>query len=137
VTCGSRSEVRDVDHLAFGKVSQAAEVPMVQPDEGKLLDEAQLARLRAVGVPRRFTTGEVLVAAGERDYPFQLLKDGGAEVVRSATPSRAEMELRRWGPGEFAGEWGLITGEAAILTIRATGPGLLHEIPRDVCFSRP
>jgi thioredoxin reductase (NADPH) len=105
---------------------------MAQPGEHRLLTDAQLARLRAAGEPRRFTTGEVLVAAGERDYPFQLLEEGGAEVVRSATPDRPEMELRRWVPGEFTGEWGLITGEAAILTIRATGSGMLHEIPREV-----
>jgi len=95
-----------------------------------LLNDAQLARLRAIGAPRRFGRGEVLVAPGDRDYPFQLLAEGGAEVVRTATPDRPEMALRRWGPGEFTGEWGLITGQAAFLTIRATEPGLLHEIPR-------
>ena len=99
--------------------------------ERSLLTGVLLARLRAVGEPRRFTAGEVLVAPGERDYPFQLLEQGGAEVVRAATPDRPESVIRRWGPGEFAGEWGLITGQAAFLTIRATGPGLLHEIPRD------
>jgi thioredoxin reductase (NADPH) len=95
-----------------------------------LLNESQLARLRAIGAPRRFRGGEVLVAPGDRDYPFQLLAEGGAEAVRSATPDRTEIVIRRWGPGEFAGEWGLITGQAAFLTIRATEPGLLHEIPR-------
>jgi thioredoxin reductase (NADPH) len=100
-------------------------------DERTLLSQAQLARLRAIGEPRRFTTGEVLVALGERDYPFQLLEHGEAEVVRAGSPDHPEMVLRRWGSGAFAGEWGLITGQAAFLTIRASSPGLLYEIPRD------
>jgi thioredoxin reductase (NADPH) len=104
---------------------------MAQSDQSPRLNEAQLARLRAIGAPRRFTTGEVLIAPGERDYPFQLLDQGGAEVVRTATLDRPEIVIRRWGPGEFSGEWGLITGEAAFLTIRATRAGLLHEIPRE------
>ena len=104
---------------------------MADPPEIRFLNEAQLARLRAIGKPRRVAAGEVLVAAGERDYPFLLLERGGAEVVRSASPDRPEMVLRRWGAGEFGGEWGLITGQVAFLTIRATEPGLLREIPRD------
>jgi thioredoxin reductase (NADPH) len=107
------------------------EALMASFDRHPLLSEAQRARLRAIGEPRRFTGGEVLIAPGQRDYPFQLLEEGGAEVVRAATPDRPEIVLRRWGPGGFTGEWGMITGQAAFLTIRATGPGLLHEIPRD------
>jgi thioredoxin reductase (NADPH) len=104
---------------------------MADAEERTLLNPAELEHLRAIGEPRRFAAGEVLVALGERDYPFQLLQTGGAEVVRSATPDRPEMPLRRWGPGEFAGEWGLITGQAAFLTIRGTEPGVLYEIPRE------
>jgi thioredoxin reductase (NADPH) len=104
---------------------------VTEDDQSHLLDEDQLTRLRAIGEARRFAAGEVLVTPGQRDYPFQLLDEGGAEVVRSATPDRPEMVLRHWGPNEFAGEWGLITGQAAFLTIRATSAGQLHELPRD------
>ena len=103
---------------------------MAHAREPARLNEAQLARLRAVGERQRFAAGDVLVAPGQRDYPFQLLEQGRAEVVRSATPDRPEIVLRRWGPGDFAGEWGLVTGQAAFLTIRATAPGVLYEIPR-------
>ena len=104
---------------------------MAQHGEPPPLSEAQLGRLRAFGASRRFEPGEVLVAPGQLDYPFQLLDEGGAEVVRAATPDRPELVLRRWGPDDFAGEWGLITGQAAFLTIRAATAGALHEIPRD------
>jgi len=108
-----------------------AEVRMAELNERVRLSKAQLARLRAAGELRRFTAGELLLGPGERDYPFLLLREGRAEVVRCATPDRPEVVLGRWGPGDFAGEWGLITGEAALLATRATEPGLLHEIPRE------
>jgi CRP-like cAMP-binding protein len=52
-------------------------------------------------------------------------------VVRTATPDRAELVLGRWRLGDFAGEWGLITGEAALLATRAIEPGLLHKMQRE------
>jgi CRP-like cAMP-binding protein len=79
-----------------------------------VLDDDQRAHLRAIGHARRFAEGDVLVGPGDRDYPFMLLASGGAEVVRAATPDRPEMVLRRWSADEFAGEWGLITGEAGV-----------------------
>jgi thioredoxin reductase (NADPH) len=100
-------------------------------DERVLLTEAKLVRLRAAGELRRFAAGEVLLEPGERRYPFLLLGEGRAEVVRFATPDRPEMVLDRLGPGDFVGEWGLITGEAAFLAARAIQPGLLYEIPRE------
>jgi CRP-like cAMP-binding protein len=103
---------------------------MAQSDEPRVLSDAQLARLRTVGQPRRYHRGDVLVAAGERDYPFLLVDDGSAEVVRGRTPGRPEVVLRRWRAGEFAREWGLITGQLAFLTIRASEPALVHEIAR-------
>jgi thioredoxin reductase (NADPH) len=100
-------------------------------DERVRLSRPQLAHLRAVGEVRRFTAGGVLLEPGERDYPFLLIEEGRVEVVRFATPDRPELVLDRWGPGEFAGEWGLITGEGAFLAVRAVESGLLHEIPRE------
>jgi thioredoxin reductase (NADPH) len=104
---------------------------MPELDEHVRLSEVDLARLRAAGSLRRFAAGEVLLEPGKLDYPFLLIQEGRAEAVRFATPDRPEVVLVHWGPDEFAGEWGLITGEAAFLATRATEPGLLHEIPRE------
>jgi thioredoxin reductase (NADPH) len=100
------------------------------PQGRPLLTEAQLSHLRSVGQMRRFTAGEVLLEPGQRDYPFLLLGEGRADVVRFGTPGRPEIVLGGWDAGEFAGDWGLITGEAALVATRAAEPGLLHEIPR-------
>jgi len=104
---------------------------MSELDEHVRLSEPHLVRLRAAGELRRFTAGEVLLEPGKLDYPFLLMREGRAEAVRFATPDRQEIVLARWGPDEFAGEWSLITGEAAFLATRATEPGLLYEIPRE------
>jgi thioredoxin reductase (NADPH) len=100
-------------------------------DERLCLSAPQLARFRSAGEARPFAAGEVLLEPGERDYPFLLVGEGRVEVVRPATPDRPEVVLAQWGPGEFAGEWGLISGEAALLATRAIEPGLAHEIPRE------
>jgi thioredoxin reductase (NADPH) len=99
-------------------------------EEDTTLSGAQLAYLRAIGLPRPFEDGEVLVAPGERDYPFLLIERGFVEAVRTATPDRPEIVISRRGRGDFAGEWGMITGQAAFLTIRGSGQGLVYEISR-------
>jgi len=96
----------------------------------RLLTEAQLARLREIGEPRRFEVGEPFIVAGQ-GYPFMLLASGRAEVVRCATPDSPELVLWSWGPDDFLGEWGLIIGQAAFLKARAAEPGMLHEIQRE------
>ena len=95
-----------------------------------MLTQAQFARLAAIGVPRDCAPGEDLIVAGDRDYPLALIESGEVEAVRTATRNRPLNVVRRWGPGEFTGEWGLITGEAAFLTIRVASPARIVEIAR-------
>jgi thioredoxin reductase (NADPH) len=94
------------------------------------LSEAQLARLAALGQRRECEPGEELVRPGDTDYPIALIESGEVDVVRPATPNRPEQVLRRWGPGEFSGEWGVVTGEAAFLMIRVASRARIVEIPR-------
>jgi thioredoxin reductase (NADPH) len=96
-----------------------------------MLLQAQLARLAALGTRRECDAGEELVRPGDTDYPLALVVSGEVEVVRLATPSWPMHVVRRWGAGEFTGEWGVVTGEAAFLTIRVTSAGAqIVEIPR-------
>lgn len=48
---------------------------MAHPTERTQLSDRQLARLRAIGEPQRFTAGEVLVRPGEPGYPFFGVRD--------------------------------------------------------------
>lgn len=74
--------------------------------------------------------GRGVTRVGRARLCVQVLRQGRADVVRLATPHRPEAVLDRLSQGDFVGEWGLISGEAALLAARATEPGLLHEIPR-------
>lgn len=104
-----------------------APVPDAAPP---LLDDAQFTRLAALGERRAVHAGDVLIAPGELDYPFHLIEAGEVEVVRAATPDRPELVLRTWGAGAFTGEWSLVTGQAAFVTVRASTTGFVVEIPR-------
>jgi hypothetical protein len=46
----------------------------------------------------------VLVAPGDRDYPFLLIERGFAEAVRTAAPDRPKTVISRRRRGDFAGE---------------------------------
>ena len=95
-----------------------------------MLSQGQIARLAALGQRRECEPGEQLVGPGDTDYPIALVETGEVEVVRPATLNRPAQVLRRWGPGEFTGEWGVVTGEAAFLTIRVASQARIVEIPR-------
>ena len=95
-----------------------------------MLSQAQINRLAALGQRRESAPGEELVRPGDTDYPIALIESGEVEVVRPASLNRPEQVLRRWGPGEFTGEWGAVTGEAAFLTIRVASEARVVEVPR-------
>jgi thioredoxin reductase (NADPH) len=100
-----------------------------------VLSEAHFARLAALGRRRDCESGEPLVRPGETDYPIALVESGAVEVVRPATQARPAQVLRRWGPGEFTGEWGAVTGEAAFLEIRVAARARIVEIPRSLLLT--
>jgi thioredoxin reductase (NADPH) len=70
----------------------------------------------------------VLFRSGDASYDFFLLEDASADVVREATPDSPEALVGHRGPGEFLGELGLLTGQTAYLTARATTPGTVTRI---------
>jgi thioredoxin reductase (NADPH) len=95
-----------------------------------MLTQAQIDRLAALGTGRDCEAGEELVRPGDTDYPLALVQSGEVEVVRLPAPGLPMQVVRRWGAGEFTGEWGVVTGEAAFLTIRVSSAARIVEIPR-------
>jgi thioredoxin reductase (NADPH) len=93
------------------------------------LTAAQLAALTARGRPQQTAAGDVLYAAGDRDFDFIIVESGEVDVIRPAMPGEPEEALiARWGPGQFLGELNLITGQDAIMTTRVRVPGVVHRI---------
>ena len=107
-----------------------AELPPEQPGSRPILTEVQLDVLRRYGVEEAVTTGDVLFADGDEHYDLIVTLEGGAEIVEHyGQPDEAAIVA--YGPLEFLGEMGLLTGQHAYLTAVASGPGRILRIPID------
>ncbi len=87
------------------------------------------------GVVREITlsAGEVLFEEGEPSETVALVLEGELEVVRR-TGSR-EVVLGTIGPGEYAGEMGVMEGRRRAATVRARQPARLRLLDRESFFA--
>jgi thioredoxin reductase (NADPH) len=106
---------------------------MTRSRESPELTERQLARLRSYGTPDALEVGETAFAAGDPSYDLIVIDEGAIDVVRPATPNGPEAALIRFGAGDFVGELGLLTGQAAYLTARVVRRSRVQRIgPRQL-----
>jgi thioredoxin reductase (NADPH) len=85
------------------------------------LTDAQLAEIAAFGEEREMAAGELLFQAGDASQDLFVVLAGQAEVVR---PDGEEAELiASYGPGGFAGELNLLTGQRRFLSCRVVEDG--------------
>jgi thioredoxin reductase (NADPH) len=96
-----------------GPASEASAYPV--------LDDSQLARLRRYGTRRRVTSGEILYSPADDSGDLLVVLSG--EVVVSNDAMGPSVELARHGPGQFAGELNMLTGQRPFLTARAVTDG--------------
>ena len=96
-----------------GPASEATAYPV--------LDKSQQARLRRYGTTHRVTAGEILYSPADDSSDLLVVLSG--EVVVSNESQGRSVEYARHGPGEFAGELNLLTGQRPFLTARATTDG--------------
>ena len=87
-----------------------------------MLDAAQIEMLRGYGREREVTAGEVLFADGDETYDLIVVLAGAADLVDNYGRA-GESVVTSYGPGEFLGEIGLLTGQRVFLTAVATSPG--------------
>ncbi|MEU9318658.1 FAD-dependent oxidoreductase [Streptomyces sp. NPDC048295] len=92
------------------------------------LAREQLARLGAVGSEHATAAGEVLFAAGDASYDFFVVLDGVADVVERLGEA-TERVVASYGPGEFLGEIGMLTGERASLAGVVRSAGRVLRVP--------
>ena len=98
-----------------GPASEATAYPV--------LDASQQARLRRYGTTRRVTAGEILYSPADDSCDLLVVLSG--EVVVSNDALGRSVELARHGPGQFAGELNMLTGQRPFLTARAITEGLV------------
>jgi thioredoxin reductase (NADPH) len=111
-----------------GAEASEGTVQQAQAGRSPVLDAAQLAVLRRYGREHSMAPGDVLFAAGDVTYDLIVVLAGEARIVeRHGQP--AEMVITTYGPSQFLGEIGLLTGQRAYLSAVASTAGQVLRVP--------
>ncbi|WP_214316621.1 FAD-dependent oxidoreductase [Nonomuraea sediminis] len=93
-----------------------------------VLDPSQLDVLRGYGSERDVAAGDVLFADGDETYDLIVLLAGTADIVQGYGEP-GEAVVAGYGPSEFLGEIGMLTGQRAFLSAVATSTGRILAVP--------
>jgi thioredoxin reductase (NADPH) len=101
----------------------------VQPpsDRAPRLTEAQRDRLRALGTVRQTSPGDVLFRDGDDSYDFFIVESGAVVIVQGY--EREDRVLAVFGPHQFLGELGLLTGARVYLSAVVRDGGEVIQVP--------
>jgi thioredoxin reductase (NADPH) len=105
-----------------------AELPPEQPGSRPRLSAVQLSVLRRYGTERAVAEGDVLFADGDETYDLIVVLEGEVEIIEHYGQAN-EVVIVAYGPGEFPGEMGLLTGQRAYLTGAVSVAGRILRIP--------
>lgn len=92
------------------------------------LNGDQLRRLAAVGSEHVAVAGEVLFAAGDASYDLFVVLEGAADVVERSGQADGRL-VASYGPAEFLGEVGMLTGQRARFDGVMRQAGRLLRVP--------
>ena len=106
------------------------ELPPDQPGVRPLLNKTDLEVLQRYGSEHDVAAGEVLFADGDETYDLIVVLDGEVAIVEGYGQA-SEVTIVDYGPLEFLGEIGLLTGQRAYLTAVARTPGRVLRVPVD------
>jgi thioredoxin reductase (NADPH) len=98
------------------------------PGRSPVLDAAQLGVLRRYGSERDVAAGDVLFADGDETYDLIVLVAGTADIIEGHGHPAASV-VASYGPSEFLGEIGMLTGQRAFLSAVATSAGRVLDVP--------
>jgi thioredoxin reductase (NADPH) len=98
------------------------------PGRSPVLDAAQLGVLRGYGSERDVAGGDVLFADGDEAYDLIVLLAGTADIIEGYGHPGASV-VASYGPSEFLGEIGMLTGQRAFLSAVATSAGRVLAVP--------
>ena len=102
--------------------------PPDAPDARPLLGKSQLSTLRRYGDEHGTQPGDLLFTDGDPGYDLIVVLQGRVEI-RDHYGLPEEQLIIAYGPREFLGEKGLLTGQRVFLTAVATEPGRVLRVP--------
>ncbi|MCX5182886.1 cyclic nucleotide-binding domain-containing thioredoxin-disulfide reductase [Streptomyces sp. NBC_00268] len=92
------------------------------------LTEEQLARALHYATSEEVAAGQVLFDIGDDSGDLVLCGTAHLEALCPSDTPDCEDVFFTYGPGQFAGELGLLTGQRRGLTIRVTTSGTIHRV---------
>jgi thioredoxin reductase (NADPH) len=102
--------------------------PLSQAGRSPVLDAAQLEVVASYGTEHGVSAGDVLFAEGDATYDLIVVLEGDVQIVaNSGRP--AETVIASYGPHQFLGEIGLLTGQRAFLAAVARTAGRVLRVP--------
>lgn len=104
--------------------------PISLPGRSPILDPDQIRVLRGYGNERDVAAGDVLFADGDLTFDLIVLLAGTADIIEGYGHPGASV-VASFGPSEFLGEIGMLTGQRAFLSAIATSAGQILTIPVD------
>jgi thioredoxin reductase (NADPH) len=97
----------------------------------RVLDDAQLAALERCPLTarERYPAGHTLIAVGDRDFKFYVVKSGEVEIVDESGETPRQVAVL--GRGEFTGDVAHLTGRASLVTARTRTESEVYEVTPD------
>jgi thioredoxin reductase (NADPH) len=111
-----------VDNLATGRAFSTD-----RPGSHPLLTPPQLSALRRYGSEHDVVAGDLLFSDGDPTYDLIVVIEGEVQVIERHGKSDSAV-ISTYGPREFPGEIGMLTGQRAYLTALVTTPGRVLRV---------
>ena len=99
-----------------------------QAGRGPVLDSAQLEVLHRYGSEHDVAVGDVLFADGDVSYDLIVVLAGQVQIIEHRGQP-GERVIATYGPSQFLGEIGLLTGQRAYLSAVASTAGRVLRVP--------
>jgi thioredoxin reductase (NADPH) len=95
------------------------------------LDEAQISEFErcTTATPKVYRDGQTLIAVGDRDFKFFIVKSGEVEIVDHSGDKPKTVTVH--GKGHFTGDVSHLTGRSSVISAVARGDCEVDEVSGD------
>lgn len=90
---------------------------------------ASLETLAAASIEEHLPAGKVLIQEGDEAGDFFVIRSGELEVLSSGEAGATPTKIRELGPGDYAGEIGLVERIPRTATVRTVSDAIILRVP--------